>query len=64
MNYIKQLQAENESLKAQILESQNLTNELLILLNNDKFFWPNNYINTRDLFKPLQDIRMNLNINN
>ena len=63
MNYIKQLQQENEILKAQILESQNLTNDLLIILNNDKYNWPNNFINTRDLFKPLQDIRMNLNIN-
>lgn len=33
------------------------------MLNNDKYNWPNNFINTRDLFKPLQDIRMNLNLN-
>lgn len=33
------------------------------MLNNDKYNWPNNSINTRDLFKPLQDIRMNLNLN-
>lgn len=63
MNYIKQLQQENEALKVQILEAQELTNNILIMLNNDKYNWPNNFINTRDLFKPLQDIRMNLNLN-
>lgn len=63
MNYIKQLQQENEALKVQILEAQELTNNILIMLNNDKYNWPNNSINTRDLFKPLQDIRMNLNLN-
>jgi predicted RNase H-like nuclease (RuvC/YqgF family) len=62
MNYIKQLQAENEQLKKTIEQQSNEINEILKRLSSEKYFWPNNYINTNDLFKPLQDIRMNLTI--
>lgn len=60
MNYINKLQAENEALKATIIEQSEQVNNILSLLCSNKFFWPNNYINTNDLFKPLQDIRNNL----
>lgn len=63
MNYIKKLQTENEQLKNIIAENQILINDLLSTLCLPKFYHPNNFINTNDLFKPLQDIRMNLTIN-
>ena len=60
MNYIKQLQLENQELKNRIIESQEIITELYHYLMLPKFA-ENNYVNKQDIFNRLDSARILLN---
>ena len=60
MNYIKQLQLENQELKNRITESQEVITELYRYLMLSKFA-ENNMVNKQDIFNRLDPARILLN---
>lgn len=60
MNYIKQLQLENQELKNRITESQEVITELYRYLMLPKFA-ENNMVNKQDIFNRLDPARQLLN---
>ena len=61
MNYIKQLQLENQELKNRITESQEVITELYQYLQSEKFYNSDNMVNVSDIFNRLDPARILLN---
>jgi predicted RNase H-like nuclease (RuvC/YqgF family) len=57
MNYIKQLQEENQELKNQITEAQETITELYKYLSLPKFYNSDNMVNVSDIFQRLESAR-------
>ena len=66
MNYIKQLQAENERQSKKLVDIQRALNEYYAFLHSSKFTGsesdgsPKNWINTTDVINWIQDVKNQL----
>lgn len=56
MNYIKRLEEENKQLTDVLYEME-------FYLNTDKFNWPNDYVNVKDILNRLEPVRCLCNQN-
>jgi len=58
MNYIKKLQAENDSLNSSLTDLKNLENDLRKYLISDKFAgFENKFVNPDDILRRLDEFR-------
>jgi hypothetical protein len=58
MNYIKKLQAENDSLNSTLTDLKNLENDLRRYLTSDKFAgFENKFVNPDDILRRLDEFR-------
>lgn len=58
MNYIKQLQEDNQELKNRITESAEIITELYQYLQSEKFYNSDNMVNVQDIFNRLDPARL------
>ena len=58
MNYIHQLQNENQELKNRITESAELITELYQYLQSEKFYNSDNMVNVSDIFNRLDPVAL------